>query len=48
VYVDYHSALKDERNGLPRKYSYDGVHVNPAGYKIMEEIVQDALGKTLK
>jgi lysophospholipase L1-like esterase len=48
VYVDYHSALKDERNGLPQKYSYDGVHVNPAGYKIMEEIVQDALNEALK
>lgn len=48
VYVDYHSALKDGRNGLPEKYSYDGVHVNPAGYRIMEEIVQDALLKALK
>lgn len=26
TYVDYHSALKDARNGLPEKYSKDGVH----------------------
>lgn len=48
AYVDYHAVLKDERNGLPEKYSYDGVHVNPAGYKIMEEIVQETLLEVLK
>jgi lysophospholipase L1-like esterase len=48
AYVDYHSALKDERNGLPQQYSFDGVHVNIAGYKIMEKIVHEAIDKTLK
>jgi lysophospholipase L1-like esterase len=48
VYVDYHSALKDERDGLPQAYSFDGVHVNQAGYRIMEEIVHDAITKALK
>jgi lysophospholipase L1-like esterase len=48
VYVDYHSALKDERDGLPQAYSFDGVHVNPTGYKIMEGIVHEAITKALK
>ena len=26
VYVDYHSAMKDERDGLPANLSQDGVH----------------------
>lgn len=47
-YVDYHSVLKDSRNGLPEKYSKDGVHPTLAGYKIMEDLVQEAIGKVLK
>lgn len=38
-YVDYHSALKDEKNALPAKHAADGVHPNLDCYKIMEEIV---------
>lgn len=45
TYVDYHSALKDERNGLPEKYSKDGVHPTMEGYKIMERLISEALEK---
>lgn len=38
-FVDYHSVLKDENNGLPEKYAADGVHPNIDCYKIMEDIV---------
>lgn len=38
-YVDYHSAMKDERNGLPEKYAKDGIHPNIDGYAIMESII---------
>ncbi|MDE6871249.1 MAG: acylhydrolase [Bacteroidales bacterium] len=38
-YVDYHSALKDENNGLPQKYAPDNVHPNKDAYKIMESII---------
>ena len=45
TYVDYHSALKDARNGLPEKYSKDGVHPTMDGYKIMERLISEALKK---
>lgn len=44
TYVDYHSAMKDSENGLPGKWSYDGVHLNSDGYDVIEEIIL----KTLK
>ena len=43
IYVDYHSAMKDEENGLPAKYSYDGCHATLEGYKVMEAIILDVL-----
>jgi lysophospholipase L1-like esterase len=46
-YVDYHSALKDEENGLPRKYSKDGVHPNAQGYAVMESVIMPVLKKIL-
>ena len=48
TYVDYFSAMADEKNGLPKSLSKDGVHPNLAGYKIMEPLVQKAIGEALK
>lgn len=48
VYVDYFSAMKDERNGLPASLSKDGVHPNLDGYKIMEPLVQKGIADALK
>ncbi|WP_319591014.1 SGNH/GDSL hydrolase family protein [uncultured Draconibacterium sp.] len=45
VYVDYFSAMVDERLGLQAEYSEDGVHPNLSGYKVMEPILQKALSK---
>ena len=46
-YVDYHSALKDEENGLPLQYSNDGVHPNAEGYAVMESVIMPILKKAL-
>lgn len=46
-YVDYHSTLKDERNGLPEKYAPDGVHPTPEAYDIMEAIVKPVIEHVL-
>lgn len=39
TYVDYHSAMKDSEDGLPEKWSYDGVHLNSDGYDVIENII---------
>jgi lysophospholipase L1-like esterase len=47
VYVDYHSAMKDDRGGLPAALSKDGVHPLPAGYAIMAPLVEAGIAKAL-
>ncbi len=48
VYLDYFSAMVDERNGLPKKYAEDEVHPTIEGYKVMEPLVEEAIAKILK
>lgn len=48
VYLDYYSAMVDERKGLKAEYSPDGVHPNVAGYKIMAPLAEKAIAKALK
>jgi acyl-CoA thioesterase I len=48
VYVDYHSAMKDNEDGLPPNLSKDGVHPLPAGYAIMAPLVEAGIEKALK
>lgn len=46
-YLDYFTAMVDERNGLPAKYTTDEVHLKPAGYTVMEALVQKAIKQLL-
>jgi lysophospholipase L1-like esterase len=48
VYVDYYSAMKDDRGGLPATLSKDGVHPLPAGYAIMTPLAEAGIEKALK
>lgn len=48
IYVDYFSAMADDRNGLPSELSGDGVHPNKKGYEIMQPMVEKAIAKALK
>jgi lysophospholipase L1-like esterase len=48
VYVDYYSAMKDERGGMPPALSKDGVHPQPAGYAIMAPLAQAGIERALK
>lgn len=48
TYVDYFSAMKDERNGLPERLAKDGIHPNKDGYAIMEPLVKEAIAKAMK
>ena len=43
VYIDYYSSMVDERGGLKKEFSGDGVHPNKDGYDIMSNIVSSAI-----
>ncbi|QBN18205.1 SGNH/GDSL hydrolase family protein [Flavobacterium nackdongense] len=47
LYLDYYSAMVDERQGLKAIYSEDGVHPNKAGYEVMGPIVEKGIEKVL-
>lgn len=47
-YVDYFSAMVNEKNGLKDELGSDGVHPNEAGYTVMEPILQKTISKLLK
>jgi heat shock protein HslJ/lysophospholipase L1-like esterase len=48
IYLDYFAAMADERNGMKAELTYDGVHPNLAGYKVMEPLVENAISQALK
>ena len=48
VYVDYHTAMKDQRDGLPARLSADGVHPLPAGYAVMAPLAEAGIEKALR
>lgn len=48
IYLDYYSSMVDERKGLKKEFSEDGVHPNKAGYKVMEPLAEKAIEKALK
>jgi acyl-CoA thioesterase I len=45
VYLDYFSALVDDRGLLKRELADDGLHPNDAGYKIMAPMAEKAIQK---
>jgi lysophospholipase L1-like esterase len=48
VYLDYFTAMADEKQGLKVELTYDGVHPNKAGYKVMEPLLEAAIKAALK
>ena len=48
IYLDYFSAMVDEKNGVQADLSGDGVHPNKKGYEIMQPMVEKAIAKALK
>ena len=42
-YIDYFSHMVDENEGLKSKYTYDGVHPNKTGYKLMSGVAEKVI-----
>ena len=47
VYLDYHSAMANERQGLRTDLTNDGVHPTEAGYRVMAPLVEKAIAQSL-
>jgi lysophospholipase L1-like esterase len=47
IYLDYFRALVDEKGLLKRDLAEDGLHPNPAGYKIMAPLAEKAIERAL-
>jgi len=48
TYLDYFSAMVDEKGLLKRELADDGLHPNDAGFKIMAPLAEEAIAKALK
>ncbi|POY40756.1 acylhydrolase [Flavobacterium alvei] len=47
MFLDYHSALVDERKGLDANFTDDEVHPNKKGYEVMAPLVEKAINEML-
>jgi len=47
VWVDYYSALADEKGGMKPGLSLDGVHPTPAGFAVMAPLAEAGIEKAL-
>ena len=48
VYLDFHGAMRDERDGLRAGLTYDGVHPDEAGYRVMAPLAERAIAEALR
>jgi lysophospholipase L1-like esterase len=47
VYLDYYTAMVDDRGGLKAELTNDGVHPNEAGYAVMTPLAEKAIAQAL-
>ena len=48
TYLDYYSAMKDDKEMLKDELSDDGLHANAAGYAVMGPLAEQAISAALK
>lgn len=48
VYLDYFTALANERNGMDEELAYDGVHPTKKGYEVMAPLAEAAIREALE
>jgi lysophospholipase L1-like esterase len=47
VYLDYYSALIDDRNMFRKELTFDGLHPNDAGYAVMSPLAAQAIAAAI-
>jgi lysophospholipase L1-like esterase len=47
TYLDYYSAMLDEKGMLKRELTFDGLHPNDAGYAVMGPLAEQAIAQAL-
>ena len=47
IYLDYHSAMSDEKGGMRPGLASDGVHPTEVGYRLMAPLAEQAIAKAL-
>lgn len=48
TYVDYHTPMADDRQGMKAALANDGVHPTDAGYRVMADIVEPLIQRALR
>ena len=48
VFLDLHTPMADERNGMKGDLAYDGVHPNAAGFALMSPLTERAIAEALR
>lgn len=46
-YIDYNTALRNEKGGLIEGSNYDGVHLTMKGYEVMEAVAKPIIDKVI-
>jgi lysophospholipase L1-like esterase len=47
VYLDYYSAMLDDKEMFRKELTYDGLHPNDAGYEVMAPLAEKAIAAAL-
>jgi lysophospholipase L1-like esterase len=47
VYLDYYSAMLDDKEMFRKELTYDGLHPNDAGYEVMGPLAEKAIAAAL-
>jgi len=47
TFIDYNTAMRNEKGSMREGLSKDGIHPNPAGYTIMESVIKKTIDKAL-
>ena len=48
IYLDYFSAMADDKGFLKEELSEDGLHPNQKGYDVMAPLAEQAIAAALK